>query len=690
MRGTFGREVSPSLLRPRAAEQLLQMRQALTQPIEGSFLAQDDLVQRIDRMLQEAQLGLELDPDRVGPFGRFCHGVQPNRKHEGLSPRAAAWVPKFRPMNPLALVLLVAQAGLPETDLRAGEVLTWLPEGEAVVADLVRGQVVDAATGLSVPGARVELWTEENDAAAGGLQLIGAATTDGEGTFLFSARRGDSVGSKLLVHHEGYLTYPGTLSDADLIRLVPRCVRPGRLRVLDMTGRPVMGARITSTYSCAHDAPALDLTTNATGEVTLPTYGPQPHAGDLRIQAPGFAGLEYVSLQELPGLHGPDTAQVWLTRSTPAAGRALDARGRPLGEQVLWVVDAEGHHVPRTDSRGVFRIESPYAPGELTVSLLETSARHLYSGRMPRERPVALRLDGDRWPDSVPLAEFRFEPPLPEGAELQVFHSEGWFSREVGSFPAGSAMLLVGGAFSGWEEQLLEVELEPGRATVLEVELQAEPRLHVHLPDEPHGRLRVQVGDRSSQFDGRGEASFFVPAGGEVGVLWEGSSLRRLQLPPLRGDTTADLRPEACVLQSSRVSSQRYEVLVEVPRLAEGSLNAVGPGDPLVERLGPETFRASSNRSYGMRLEYRAPELCPSTRVVVPGEGRVKMAPVSQTRLEILFPDGTAFPVEGYSQTDLGSLDPGRRTFTLLGPTRRARLTLNLSPGEERRIVIRP
>jgi hypothetical protein len=379
-----------------------------------------------------------------------------------------------------------------------------------------------------------------------------------------------------------------------------------------------------------------------------------------------------------------------LGRQSGLRARVLTRTGEPLAGRKLHVLDGEGYHVPTTDARGTFAVESCYEAQELTIEVLGPEGReHVFSGSLPANREVALRIHADDWPADTPTGNIAVR--LANAADVPViaFHEDGWadYSGLHRPFPAGKILLLVGGAFSGWEEQQLELYLEEDQDLVLDLEPRPEPELEILTkPGEVH-RLVVQAGSRSIELDDG--AVTHVPAGVEVVVLSEGKFDRRLVLGPLSADATADLRSRDSLLDSRRaqlIATAPREILeIEISHAGAGSLTVRGPGDPTVERTGPGEFEVEAPAGYPVLLRYTAngfAECWASTKTL---EKRLTLRPTRLAALTIENETGQQLTVEGPAAGRLEALHPGPLSLILrLADGRRTLLSLELAPGERR------
>jgi hypothetical protein len=409
-------------------------------------------------------------------------------------------------MHLLALCALLAAQGIEVEGLARGERLEWLAPTVAEVPAVERwqeGRVLDARTGHPVGGAVLEAWTEEIDKQGPGFRRVGETTTGPDGLFRLRVQEGSLRGDKVRVRAPGYLTRSATESDLfDPVLLMPAPTEPLRIKITDLLDRPIAHARITSTQSCAHDLPAFEVRTDAFGIARLPEWGLQDGTPELRVRAAGYNAIEYVDWSEVL-LDGQALAEgvipsVRLARQAPLRARLVPATTEPIH-----VVDGEGEHALFPDAEGRFEISSPYGSGGVDISRL-ADGQHLFGGRLPAGREIALRSSQETQPPRAASLLLELEPALADGEKLPValFHPEGWTLSTYAStsparleFAAGEGILLcVGAAFSGFEEELRELELADGKTATVRIDVRREPELTLLTPPEPNGRVVIEAG----------------------------------------------------------------------------------------------------------------------------------------------------------------------------------------------------
>ncbi len=616
----------------------------------------------------------------------------------------------------IALCALLAAQGVEVEGLARGERFEWLAPAVAQGSALERwqeGRVLDARTGFPIGGAVLEAWTEEISKQGPGFRRVGETTTGADGLFRLRVVEGALRGDKVRVRAAGYLTRSATEAELfDPLLLMPAPAEPLRLRVTDLLDRPIADARITSTESCAHDLPAFEARTDAFGVAVLPEWGLQDCTPELRVRAAGYSAIEYVDWSEVlldaQALAEGAMPSVRLARQAPLRARLVPAATEPIH-----VVDGEGEHVLFPDAEGRFEILSRYGSADVVITRL-ADGQLIYAGPLPLGSEPALRSSIDaEMPRSASLL-IELEPALADGEELPValFHPEGWTLRTHVStsparleFAAGEGILLwVGAAFSGYEEELHELDLADGKTATVRIAVRREPEVTLLTSPGPNGRVVVEAGGSSiaTKLEPSGTTRVRVPAGRPLVVLTEGDRTRRLVLPPLTNDATADLRSDACVLPASPA-----QLLLERPRTAlevfvktaasapDGDLAVRGPGEPTASALGSGVWRVEGPAGAPLLLHYRLAghaDVWTQAFAPIPNTSAERIVltptPLASLRIEGL----GAGTVEGPLADTLDALHPGPLTLALrFDDGRRLALSLLLQPGEQRtlRIVVR-
>lgn len=604
----------------------------------------------------------------------------------------------------LTLLLFVAAQGTIQVDgLREGEGFRSLVSSEQVsLAEERFGRVIDAHTGFPVEGARIETWTEEISGPGQGFHRVGHARTGADGNFRVSVLAGDIRAEKIRVRAVGYLAFPGTVGDLELVRLMPKPDWTTRVQVVDLMDRPIENARITSTYSCAHDVPALEVRTGSDGTADLPEYGRQDQTGELRIRAAGYAAQKYIDRSEVPcDLLSSEPSIVRLPRQRAIRGRVLTRGGTPIPDRTLYVVDGDGYHVPPTDSAGNFGIESSYSGQDSTFFLMSDSGDKneiIYIGAWPRTRAPNVRVHGDEWPADTETGKLRLNFAGEERPPVSFFHEDGWCDnriREEGQdLPEGELFLLVGRAFSGWEEEIVEVKIEAGEELLLELDPKRELELEILTPPDCY-RIFVQVGEDSLALEGHEQQTISVPSGHEVVVLCEGDRTRRVVLPPITSNAVADLRPQSCLLPATHAqllkSVARDHVSVHVSEESGGGkLEIYNSLETEPKQLAADEFQVQVPRGYSSLLRYRASGFAECWTAISSTESELMLEPTKLASLVFENRTGSEFRFESIEPDRLTALHPGPFSVIIrFEDGRRSLISLELTPGEHRTLTIR-
>ena len=227
-------------------------------------------------------------------------------------------------------------------------------------APVLRGQVLDEATGQPVPGARLHpAWRCPNPCSGGDADELPAYLADADGWFEFAV---PAAALRLRARAQGYLdvSHGLDLRDDDLaektLRLRPD---PGRQvvirgRVVDETGRPVAGALIQ-----LRNEPWGNYV-DANAEVSADTDGCFQVATSESLRATAFE-QPIISGPACRTRHGWENADSGAGRITVAlqtvdareiSGRVVDELGRPVSSAlVLMTEPAEGGEQPYMGER---------------------------------------------------------------------------------------------------------------------------------------------------------------------------------------------------------------------------------------------------------------------------------------------------------------------------------------------------
>lgn len=419
------------------------------------------------------------------------------------------------PMTHLSLALAVALgfANTPTLDvrvegLRADESFTVLAPGPGPTEDFAHGRVIDAFTGAPLPGATIELWSEEIDEHYGGFHRFGVATSGRDGRFMVRRRDGARTAEKLRASAPGYLVYTETAAQAHgVIMLFPAEEHAPRLRLVDLQGRPIQGARVTSTFTCAHDIPAFEYVSDIDGVVVLEGYGLQDSIPELRVLAPGFRAIKYLSGEPILIAASRGEAYTERLRRTPGfEGEVIDTTGSPLANSLFMVNDGDGYHVTRTDDAGVLRIPARYDAYDLELSPLEPTSDATGYAEWKGGPYSRLRFNAHSWPAEV---ETGFVKPTQDGSpmdrwtSLTAVHMDGWEPRAGDGFfelPVGEFAYFVDGPDGSWDVLGPRVwtiaTVRAGETT--EIDFPA-PRSAetIELPEDLWSEVVLEIGERS-------------------------------------------------------------------------------------------------------------------------------------------------------------------------------------------------
>ncbi len=567
----------------------------------------------------------------------------------------------------------------------------------APAAPLVHGRVVDAFTGRPVAGATVETWTEYADAVLP-FARVGAARSGVDGRFALPVRGAE----KARVAAPGYATLSTTAGSlhAPVVLFPAHDVAP-RVRFVDFDDRPIASVRVTTTYSCSHDAPAFDLRTGASGVAVLADFAFQDDIQELRVRAPGYAAIEYLDGEpalERGAAEPPYTVR--LPRRRGARVRLLDEVGEPFAHELIHVHDGEGEHLERTDEDGLLTLEARYGDGGFVARHEGTWIGEI---RPPRERLVTIRVGTHDWDEAdepVPVGRVRVLSDAEDDVQplVWLFHEDGW-SQETRAnrdtptdFPAGAGFAVVGGAFSGWSEQHVPFELPEGTELVLRPELEREPRVTVLAPEEHH-RLWIQAGDDSTEA-AAGEPVAVPPERPLVFLLERsGGELRRARVDTATDGLVVDLRGDETIVERDATPRppRRVVVLVEgeahdVEVRAHGLYRSMD----VVERE-PGRWELDAPAGSPLLVSVGSPRHATTwarARVAHPDDDQtiVRMRPVALASLAIHAP----FPYRVVGGLDLARLHPGPLHLVLeRDDGSRLGLELELEPGEQRRVRLR-
>lgn len=604
--------------------------------------------------------------------------------------------------------------------LREGErVWTVAPrtEGDRPFPESIRfersGRVLDALTGRPLEGAEVEVWTEEIDVIHGGYRLIDAARTGVDGRF--SARNLDGPldsGLKTRVRAPGYLTLSSTVSDLQY-SLFP--VEPDRLptiRVVDSALRPIPGAWITSTYSCAHDAPAFSVRTGVDGSAQLPEYGLQSDIPELRIRAPGYHAIKY--LHENLVFRAEPEKVVVLPRVRPIEFivREVDQDWEEAARwAALRVLDQEGYQRVVTDEEGLVRLSWNYSDtpryGVVADWLREIPIRDIDDAvQVPPGVVQTLRFQSFDHPQDLPRGSVVLEWPgdLPSrGLEIHLLHADGWKSRVdpavPTSFPAGEVTLVLGGPFQAIAQEVHHFELGADETRSVPVRLERQPSVRLVEAEPETVELRwIESGFGENLQESRIEwgDELHVPDAPLTVLFAVDGADRILAMPRVREGQVIELgsgigEPVAPPEVTRPEAEQRIR-FVSVPSgrsLTEGISEEMSEERPELRVENDGTFVSRGPNGEGWLRSIRVPgHVRMYARGVYGGEPlTVEVPELARLVLEADFP----FRVVGAGggELDLDQLAPGPLHLVVeRDDGARIGLALELGPGEERTLRV--
>ena len=266
-----------------------------------------------------------------------------------------------------------------------------------------RAWVRDALTGAPIAGVECELWSEDFDAPA---RLADRALTEADGAFVLTPRTRED--EKVRLRAPGYRALVDSSLEESYV-LFP-CEEPLRLRVLDLDGKPIAGARVRSHQTCRHAPPAVEGTSDAEGLVLLPAAPAFGQGAEYEVRASGFGawiGTPVDASAGEPALYLPRRAAVPLclvgADGAPLAHRRFRQQG-PLPTIVITggdgraVLDSlfESRELGLTDCAQELPYMGGWPPleGECTLHPGQDLPRPAGSEAWP-----TLRLTGKTWGD---------------------------------------------------------------------------------------------------------------------------------------------------------------------------------------------------------------------------------------------------------------------------------------------------
>ncbi|MCB9882926.1 MAG: hypothetical protein H6834_14160 [Planctomycetes bacterium] len=396
---------------------------------------------------------------------------------------------------PITLLLSVSVHGQVD-GLRTGE-CWWRNEGPfpcdqvegSRAAELAIFRILDRETGLPIPGARCEMYSEHRFPAPTQWEPLFVAMADADGWVRIPKRTDEERRAWQHVKAPGYATVTDTEWE-DVVTLA-RGVDL-ELDVVDPAGHPVPGARVGLIKGCGHTPDLTFGVTDERGRTWL--RGLDPEGGDYGVEyelwieslhgmgteSGGYLGLESPR---------PSPQRVQLTSSWSAIGRLRDARGEPLPDYLVGRFQGN-HRGPwtRTDEEGRFALHGLPAYEDLWI-VLDSDRRDVVNGRLPIEEE-----EGSRREDDVRYLTLGCPPPG-RVIDLVLPAGDAWATVPVTvtldlpapiepfSFThAGTQVLAVesqtGFTGTAWiepEERTVTLDLIPGEYTLFVDSEQHEP-----------------------------------------------------------------------------------------------------------------------------------------------------------------------------------------------------------------------
>lgn len=466
----------------------------------------------------------------------------------------------------LATLLSLAQA--PEVaGLHAGETALVVDASSISAADdqhvFARPRVLDARTGAPLQGVRIETWTEDGVAPTFVQTQLDSALTGRDGCARVCTKDGSVRADKVRLSKSGYASLETGLSDVFEDEIVMYPARPLEGRVLDLEGRPVVGALVRTRYSCAHAVPASQTRTDALGRFHMedfpPLFGGAP---EVEVVDSSHAPLFQLGADDL--LHQASffgALDLYVPRKQPTLLQLVDAQGEPIPNRRVFFAEAavtQGW----TDEQGFCRLAPHQLTFEQTYELDDPMGKAvLYpalfvDGLVTRISPFdptddetaegrlvvhLTGLDGMPTPPIVIVPDKRRFREARDGEEVRV--------------PLGPARVYAGGDFTGYLQSSSDVEIGSGIKEVT-LSLRAGPRVRVHDGGDGVQWSWIQAGDRSS-----GDAPVWLTGEGTwiVGVapgvpvtLFRARAdgeLRRATIPPVEGMVDVDLTADSSLLR---------------------------------------------------------------------------------------------------------------------------------------------
>ncbi|HTF91025.1 MAG TPA: hypothetical protein VK843_21600 [Planctomycetota bacterium] len=427
------------------------------------------------------------------------------------------------------------------------------------------GRLIDGTSGLPVAGAALELWTE-GDASA--PQVEARDTSRSDGSFRLEGGRGD----KVLIRAAGYRSNLIPVSDCGEILLLPAAKHLG-LRVTDLDGKPIAGARAESRQTCAHAPPAFVSVSSESGAFDFLMFPPLDDNPEIVVTAHGY-GAVFLGDPDL--LLAPNGLELRLPRRRPIRFQVVDEQGKPIADRGVSLGGEPRWNLTRTDSSGRAVFESPFlGRDELLEIECEGKPVHLASGRIPSTIEPVFTFRPPDFTKPAPALDESKRVPLhvvdaqgkPVAMRVGVVNaSSNLDTFEFLSKDWGPSTLVAGGAFSGWTETVKTLDA-PVETTLA---VKREPVIEIRLPEGESWLLHVQVGDDSLTLENPElPLRQSVPAGKPITVCAVSNKETRLaHLGHIEDDCGLDMTRAGCVAHVPSAGGTSVAHRISAPGIA--------------------------------------------------------------------------------------------------------------------------
>jgi len=622
----------------------------------------------------------------------------------------------------IAVATLLAQVSV--EGLRADETLTYLapPRANSMVeSNRVfhrNGRVLDAFTLRPISGAIVELWTEEITEVSDGLRRLGWTSTAATGQFTVQAIEGDLFPEKARISASGYATQ--TVPASELGFGQPKLLFPmgeaARIQFVDSQGKPIVGGSVTSTYSCAHDISALNVTANAQGEYVLDHLGPQDSIPTLRFRAPGYRAIKYLDAERAFMAQDRGTIAEWpVARLERPLLRVVDKDQRPFKQTLLHLRDGDGHHLVRTTKGGFLRVPSGYSSGLPSIHLLKNDR---WIGWLPDwcaafDQEWNVLQDAEGWQSRDDLATVRVHydaalhtsdwPP-----QFASVHLDGWQDEQRAreeddgyvelQVPEGWTSIGWGAPFGAHLPGSIPLEVEAGETYDVQAAVTLGIPLEIDLPEDVYVEW-IEQGNSSTELN-RNDNTVYLAAGQEAALCLRGhEGVEVIRIDPIHEATT--FAPAQDVLDRitlpptlpPKVSVRIQLQSVEAAAHARLSGSCLMTDESVQAKLSDDSSAFVFEVPAGSRVLYQVSKdngLAHWDMIKVEGERAQhrEWQTIHGAQIELELPDGYRLASE--KQINLaGPIAPGPIDLFIDGPDSRIGLRLNLQAGEQRKLVLR-